>query len=283
MDWIPSLPTPPALQQLARSVHGQQVEQETFRLPTLWSLHFYEYHGELALGDQRHRLQPGACSLIPPGSTATFHYEGRSEHLYCHFAVPDAADAKSASFQFFAPDPRLPQLKSLLAGAIPLRTASPQRADLRLWDVLLGLHDLKTQPDPHPRHARVVETVTEIALQEMADPLSIAQLARRCQLSHNQLTRILKQQTGTTPATWLRRLRTDRAAELLRYSDLPIKVIAAEVGYPDLQHFNKVIRRRFETSPTGLREERFSTDSPTDGRKLPAPSSIQEKVHSPSH
>jgi AraC family transcriptional regulator len=92
-------------------------------------------------------------------------------------------------------------------------------------------------------------------MQEMSRPLTIKELASRCQISHNQLTRILKQQTGETPAILLGRLRTDRAKELLSYSDLPIKVIAAEVGYPDLQHFNKVIRQRFGRSPRNIRSQ----------------------------
>jgi transcriptional regulator GlxA family with amidase domain len=119
--------------------------------------------------------------------------------------------------------------------------------------VLLGIQDILENTDSSPKHERIVETLTEIVMQEMASPLMIQELASRCQISHNQLTRILKQQTGETPAIWLRRLRTDRAKELLSYSDLPIKVIAAEVGYPDLQHFNKAMRQRFQLSPRALR------------------------------
>lgn len=245
--------TPPQIQRLAWAVHGQQVDQETYRLPRHWSLHLYNYKGQIDCGDISYTLKPGACSIVPPAMPITFHYEGSSEHLYCHFSLADSqADATQPS-EFIQNDARLPQLKSLLAGAIPLKRSAPQRANLRLWEVLLGIQDIFEKSDNSPKYERIVETITGIVMQEMARPLTIQELASRCQISHNQLTRILKQQSGETPAIWLRRLRTDRAKELLAYSDLPVKVVAAEVGYPDLQHFNKVIRQRFGASPSKLR------------------------------
>lgn len=245
--------TTPKIERLTWAVHGQQVDRETYLLPHQWSLHFYDYRGQIDCGRISYTLKPGACSIVPPGMPITFHYEGPSEHLYCHFSLPESHTNDTHPSEFIPHDARLPQLKSLLAGAIPLQRSASQRADLRLWEVLLGIQDIFKNADNSPKHARIVETITEIVMQEMAHPLTIQELASRCQISHNQLTRILKQQTGETPAIWLRRLRTDRAKELLSYSDLPIKVIAVEIGYPDLQHFNKVIRQRFGASPTQLR------------------------------
>lgn len=253
MKWLQAMQTPPKIERLAWAVHGQQVDQETYRLPHHWSLHFYDYKGQIDCGDISYTLKPGACSIVPPGMPITFHYQGSSEHLYCHFSLPDSYADNTDPSEFIPNDARLPQLKNLLAGAIPLKRSASQRADLRLWEVLLGIQDIFEKSDNSPKQERIVETVTEIVMQEMANPLTIQELASRCQISHNQLTRILKEQTKETPAIWLRRLRTDRAKELLSYSDLPIKVIAAEVGYPDLQHFNKVMRQRFGQSPRKLR------------------------------
>jgi len=234
-------------------MHGQKVEQETYLLPNHWSLHFYEYRGMIECAEHGFALQPGTCSIVPPGIPITFHYQGPSEHFYCHFSLPNDLRGSDFKPQFFNLDPRLPQLKNLLIGAIKLKRQTPMRANIRLWDVLLGLQAIASNADSHPRHTHILETASEIVSQEMARNLSIQELAQRCQISHNQLTRIIKDQTGATPAIWLRHLRTDRAKELLTYSDLPIKVIAGEVGYPDLQHFNKVMRQRFGQSPRNIR------------------------------
>lgn len=255
MNWLQTLHTPPQVQRLTRGVHGHQVTRETYILPHFWSLHFYEYHGQIDCGDRSYTLKPGACSIVPPSVPITFHYQGPSEHLYCHFSLPENQANDTQASKFIQADSRLPQLKSLLAGAVPLKRSAPQRANLRLWEVLLGIEDIFKNADNSPKHERIVEAATGIVTQEMASPLTIQELASRCQISNNQFTRILKQQTGETPAIWLRCLRTDRAKELLAYSDLPIKVIAAEVGYPDLQHFNKIMRQRFGASPTQVRQQ----------------------------
>ncbi|WPJ96139.1 helix-turn-helix transcriptional regulator [Coraliomargarita algicola] len=253
MNWLQTLKAPPQIRQLTRGIHGHQVAKETYVLPQFWSLHFYEYYGRIDCVDQCYALEPGACSIVPPNIPITFHYQGPSEHLYCHFQLPENFAHETQASQFIHNDARLPQLKSLLVGAIPLIRSAPMRANLRLWEVLLGIQDILVNADNSPNNQRVVATACEIVTQEMGTSLTIHELAKRCQISHNQLTRIIKQETGETPAIWLRRMRTDRAKELLSYSDLPIKVIAAEVGYPDLQHFNKVIRQRFNLSPTQLR------------------------------
>jgi transcriptional regulator GlxA family with amidase domain len=52
----------------------------------------------------------------------------------------------------------------------------------------------------------------------------------------------------------LLRRRATRAQHLLLTTNLPVKVIAAEVGVPDLQEFNKLIRRHCGHSPRAVRE-----------------------------
>lgn len=264
MRWISEIRTAPIIQQLSWAIHGNNVHQETYLLPEHWSLHFYEYSGRIDCPDQSVLIQPGACSLVPPNVPITFNYEGPSKHLYCHFSLSKSNSTASSHSNFYTNDARLPHLKSLLDNAIELKRKSPLRANIRLWDVLLGLDEISTQTDRYPKHSRILETATAIASQEMSRNLSIQELAERCQISHNQLIRIIKQHTDMTPVAWLRQLRTDRAQEFLAYTDLPIKVIAAEIGYPDLQHFNKIIRQRFGLSPRQIRslknERGFQSD-----------------------
>jgi transcriptional regulator GlxA family with amidase domain len=52
---------------------------------------------------------------------------------------------------------------------------------------------------------------------------------------------------------YIRRLRTERARHLLVNSTLPVKAVAVQVGLPDLQQFNKVIRRELGRSPREVR------------------------------
>jgi AraC-like DNA-binding protein len=53
---------------------------------------------------------------------------------------------------------------------------------------------------------------------------------------------------------YVRRRRVERARHLLLHSGLSIKQVACEVGLPDLQLFNKTIRRAYGVAPRSLRE-----------------------------
>lgn len=79
---------PPLVAGLGVGVHGTTRALDVFRLPDLWQLHLYRYSAELTVDGVAHRIRPGRVSLVPPGAVVAFRYEGPSEHLYVHFALP---------------------------------------------------------------------------------------------------------------------------------------------------------------------------------------------------
>jgi transcriptional regulator GlxA family with amidase domain len=88
---------------------------------------------------------------------------------------------------------------------------------------------------------------------ELAQPIAVADLARRFRLSHNHLTRLFRSHLGRTVVAWLRHRRAERARELLLHSDLPLAEIGRRVGLSDAQRLNKVLRGEFGQSPRQLR------------------------------
>lgn len=78
-------------------------------------------------------------------------------------------------------------------------------------------------------------------------------MARQMGVSHNQLTLLFQKQFGCGVREFIRRERVGKARELLTRSRLPVKSIAIECGFPDLQHFNKVIRSDTGHSPRQIR------------------------------
>ncbi len=222
-------------------------------LPDLWSLHFYEYHGQLEVeGVGIFQLRPGVVSLVPPGRGTVFHYQGVSQHWYCHFRSRQDLDHVVFETVFFEGDPRLFMLRQSLAEMVGFGVQESLRADVRLWDVLHGLAEVqRNEPDAGATH--IINEATHLLQQEMSKGHSVAAIAGLCGVSHNKFIQLVREQTGLTPSAWMSQLRTDRAYELLKYSDMPVKAIAYEVGIPDLHYFNKVIRKRFGCAPRQLR------------------------------
>ncbi len=90
----------------------------------------------------------------------------------------------------------------------------------------------------------------------LARPLPLADIAAQAHLSPRHLARVFQAFTGSPPARYITRARMDRALGLLRQSapPLPIKEIAAAVGYPDVHHFTRAFAAHFGHPPGILRQ-----------------------------
>ncbi|MDP4643136.1 MAG: AraC family transcriptional regulator [Opitutales bacterium] len=70
-----------------------------------------------------------------------------------------------------------------------------------------------------------------------------------CHVDRAYLSRVFKKHAGESPYQFLIRLKMEYAAELLRYRQLPVKVVASELGYEDPFHFSRVFKKTFGLSP----------------------------------
>jgi transcriptional regulator GlxA family with amidase domain len=91
-----------------------------------------------------------------------------------------------------------------------------------------------------------------IMREEYAQPLELDDVARRVLTSRRQLQRVFTEVHGSTFRTTLRRIRMERAADML-LGDLPVSDIARLVGYTQPAQFAKAFRRTFSMSPTEFR------------------------------
>jgi transcriptional regulator GlxA family with amidase domain len=86
-----------------------------------------------------------------------------------------------------------------------------------------------------------------------AEPCAVDELARAVNMSPSYLTRLFREQTGRSPACFVREVRLRRACELVQTTFLTIKEVMAAVGWNDPSHFSRAFKRRFGVSPLGLR------------------------------
>jgi signal transduction histidine kinase/AraC-like DNA-binding protein/ActR/RegA family two-component response regulator len=75
-------------------------------------------------------------------------------------------------------------------------------------------------------------------------------LADAAGLSYHQLYRALRDELDTTPTRFIRTVRVECAAELLRSGAGSITEIAYSVGFESLSYFRRAFRERFGTSPS---------------------------------
>jgi transcriptional regulator GlxA family with amidase domain len=88
---------------------------------------------------------------------------------------------------------------------------------------------------------------------QIGQPLSVAVIAEHAHLSVRTLARRFRQQTGTTPASWLHAARIRRARTLLETTNHSIDHIAAQSGFGSSAHFRTAFRKTVGSPPGDYR------------------------------
>jgi len=94
-----------------------------------------------------------------------------------------------------------------------------------------------------------VESVKRILSRDLEYPPGLSEISREVGCSQFHLSRIFSEVTGTTMTRYLRRLRLDRAAELLCSGRHNVTETAMLVGYSSLSHFSRAFAEQFGHCP----------------------------------
>ena len=84
-----------------------------------------------------------------------------------------------------------------------------------------------------------VERAKELLSRDLVNPLTLEALGQEVGCSPFYLSRMFSREVGLTIPQYLRKLRMERAAELLRTGRYNVTEAATEVGYSSLSHFSK--------------------------------------------
>jgi AraC family transcriptional regulator of arabinose operon len=108
-----------------------------------------------------------------------------------------------------------------------------------------------TSIDP-PDDCRIRQVLQAI----QSDPSArISDLAGRVNLSNSRLSHLFKAQTGLRLNVFLANERLERAADLLRGTEMRVKEITYSVGYCQEPSFTRAFKRRFDASPAIYRRQ----------------------------
>lgn len=98
-----------------------------------------------------------------------------------------------------------------------------------------------------------VKAVLIMMERHVENAIPISELAASVGLSRRQLERLFIKKTTISPALAYKRLRLERAKQLLVRTKAPLVEIALETGFESASHFSKLFRKTYGQSPTKLR------------------------------
>ena len=104
-------------------------------------------------------------------------------------------------------------------------------------------------------YSPLVNRIREQVMTDLKQPLTLQYFAELLNVNSSYLSNLFRQQTGVTITEYVTDKRITHAANLLAYTQYPIKNIAKQVGIPDVQYFSRLFKKRMGITPTQYREE----------------------------
>lgn len=222
----------------------------------------------------RGRMDRGTLGLAPADTPGDYCLATKNEFLVTAIPmtqVQTALQEACPSFKDFGRLHAAPFRDSVVEALCPrlwdeAAAGSPSGtlfADIAVQTIALALlRRCEQLPEPQPVRGGLapwrLKRVLDLLEDQLAEDLSLDDLAAAAGLSPVYLVRAFKQATGSTPHRYLVERRVERAKELLEATDLPIAEVALACGFASQSHLATWFGRLVRVSPGAYRRERPS-------------------------
>ena len=120
---------------------------------------------------------------------------------------------------------------------------------------LLALLLREVAPDTRSSEAALIQRAMMLMLERSHEPLNMPRLARELNVGYTRFRELFRAHAHTSPKQYHLRIRLDRARDLLRNTDKPLKEIAQLLGFHSAFHFSYQFRATQGLSPRAWREQ----------------------------
>jgi len=215
--------------------------------------------GEYSEGGKTWALAPGEAFLAVLPSAHRYQLPKRSAHWTFFFFIVEHPLLVE----------RIRQLRrrEQAVQSWPVESAAFQRA-LNFWlsacagqfrdvwifeEMLFGWilemeRELHERRHPHNERERLLKRTRTLVESRLERPPNAMELAGVHGLERTTFSRFFKAKTGMSPAAFITEVRLEHALKLLR-TTAKLEAIAAQTGFADANHFCKVFRAHYSTSP----------------------------------
>jgi AraC-like DNA-binding protein len=209
----------------------------------------------ITIEGRRIELEPRTVVLIPEETVFDCHGPQASAHFWIHFSLePHRAQALRLPVEV----PVDAGLEALLSDARELAATAPGTLrDQQLYHAASTLLHSAFRRLPivlvKPEDERVRELCQYIRDHPAEDHGNRA-LAGRVGMSVKRFTRWFAQETGATPAQYVRKLRVNLARQALSLGNESIEQLAESLGFPNRHYFTRVFTGLVGCSPAEFRK-----------------------------
>ena len=119
--------------------------------------------------------------------------------------------------------------------------------------------ELIEQPEVKGNDELLMERIMKVVNKNLSNSdFNVDMLTQEVGISRAQLHRKMKEMTGISTSEFIRNIRLEQAARLLKEQKINVTQVAYTVGFSNLAHFSTIFRKHFGLSPTEYAEQASS-------------------------
>lgn len=210
---------------------------------------------------QTFRMRRNQLYLIPPNANMRYRCENTFEIMWVHFRVvldglTDLFDVCDCRYEPVMSEARsVRETMRIMLGALRAADVGASlRAKGALLQILAPFLSERTEPKPgDTAAAQRLRPILDYIETHLAEPLRVADLARRSGYETNYFSTCFRRAFGLSPLGYVHQQRMVRARLRLLQTDDTLESVAADLGYCDAFHFSKTFKRLTGRSPAAFR------------------------------
>lgn len=127
--------------------------------------------------------------------------------------------------------------------------------DLSTSRNMITLSDTSFNNETYTYNSRRIETTFEYMKQNFDKPITLGDVAKLANMSEASFSRFFKQRTGINFIESLNEIRLGHASRLLIDTTQSIAEVAYNCGFNNISNFNRIFKKKKNTTPKEFREE----------------------------
>ncbi|NJL31456.1 MAG: helix-turn-helix transcriptional regulator [Phycisphaerales bacterium] len=221
-------------------------------------------------------LRPGICLWMRPGGVyeATHSPVHRLLVTACHFDLLDARGRRldpddvpvHEVYDVSSMNYVEPVMRRIVALTNPTGPSDPTIAALLMrglltdihhhaspWPATIPFHKHRHGTSQNILHHKTIDALVQNICERPGDQWTVASMAKSCHLGPDHFRLVFRRYMGMGPQEYIVAQRINRAQQLLEESNLPIKQVAAALGYSDVYFFSRQFHQKAGCTPSNWR------------------------------
>ena len=100
-----------------------------------------------------------------------------------------------------------------------------------------------------------IEKAKSFIMENIADPITVKDVADHVGLSAEYFTKMFKRETGQNIKEFITLMKVEAAKDMLERTNLSVGMVALELGYSNFSHFSQVFRKYENITPSEYRAQ----------------------------